>query len=248
MCTVSYLPKPGGGFILTSNRDEKLIRKKALPPAFYYHYEIETLYPKDDQAKGTWVTTAGNGYTLCLLNGAFEKHISEPPYKMSRGLMLLSFFQFNGVLDFVKSFDFEGIEPFTLIVATRNNYAELNELRWDGTTLHNTVKDPSVGHIWSSATLYNSAIIAEREKWFEAWMRKNIRFTIQDIIEFHLFGGKGDTQNDLVMNRNDLLATQSITSISVSPTSPSLMWYTDLLTNKEYKDILNFAKADVHEY
>src|SRR4051812_680580 len=88
MCTVTYIPVGEKRFI-TSNRDEKIFRKKASPPQPYLHGKISLIYPKDGEAGGSWIALNENGNVAVLLNGGFEKHTPEPSYKRSRGLVFL---------------------------------------------------------------------------------------------------------------------------------------------------------------
>src|SRR5258708_5525570 len=139
MCTVTFLPLNETEFVLTSNRDEKSVRKPALQPSLYQVHNALVVFPKDQQAEGTWIASSGIPFTLCLLNGAFERHVSKKNYRISRGLMLLDFFHFNNVDVFLDEYNFEGIEPFTLLLLdTRKRKLELTEARWDGTKIYRT--------------------------------------------------------------------------------------------------------------
>ena len=60
MCTVTYLPLQDNGFILTSNRDEAIVRKISLPPAKYTINNTSVFFPKDQEANGTWIATSSN--------------------------------------------------------------------------------------------------------------------------------------------------------------------------------------------
>src|SRR4051812_35703302 len=115
MCTVTYLPTHQNGFILTHSRDEKAIRKPALSPQAVIIGGQEVYFPQDPQGKGTWIATSAYT-TLCLLNGAYIAHEPQPPYKHSRGLVLLHFFDYASIDNFIALYDFDGIEPFTLIM------------------------------------------------------------------------------------------------------------------------------------
>jgi uncharacterized protein with NRDE domain len=94
MCTVSYLPLPSAGYILTSNRDEAPERPTALPINHYRIGERTVYFPKDPQAGGTWIATTGDESTICLLNGGFVPHIAAPGhhYRKSRGMVVLDYF------------------------------------------------------------------------------------------------------------------------------------------------------------
>ena len=94
MCTVSYF-KTRDSIIFTSNRDEKTSREKAVFPNIL-EMENQILYfPKDKKASGTWFAADDRGNVAILLNGAFQKHTSKPPYKKSRGIVLLDFLNEN---------------------------------------------------------------------------------------------------------------------------------------------------------
>lgn len=233
MCTVSFLPISLHEFILTSNRDEDVNRPSALPVEGYNITNSVVYFPKDQKANGTWIATSTNGYTLCLLNGAFEAHTSLPPYKKSRGIMLLDFFEYNDVTRFSKNYDFNGIEPFTLVIVntcTETQKIILNEIRWNGNTITKTLLDSALPHIWSSATLYTIDTIKKRECWFNEWVNKQTLYTQDAILFFHRFAGDGSLYNDLMINRGEK-KTVSITSIH-KKTAYSEIVYEDLLQQK----------------
>ena len=233
MCTVTYLPLSPKGFVLTSNRDEALARKTSLPPAKYQIENLTVFFPKDAQANGTWIATSSNHFTLCLLNGAFQKHVSKPPYIRSRGLVLLDFFNFNEVNKYATEYNFKGIEPFTLIIIKSDQTTDLQELRWDGLKLYANKIDSTQAHIWSSANLYDSETIQERQYWFQQWLTESdYDSNPESILSFHHFGGNGDRENDMIINRKEK-QTVSITSIIQEETSKTMV-YEDL-QNQETK-------------
>jgi len=232
MCTVTFLPaKINKGYILTSSRDERSWRKEALPPLKYDTFGQAVFYPKDKEAGGTWVAGSLNNFTLCILNGAFIRHESKPPYRKSRGLVLLDFFQCNDIKKFVAEYDFQGIENFTLLILNNNADLKLYELRWDGTDIHLNKKDETKEHIWSSCTLYTDEAIAQRKKWFENFLQADNVRSKENIIHFHKTAGDGNTENAIMMNRNDRVKTLSITSIERSRENFS-MYYFDTVKQK----------------
>jgi hypothetical protein len=230
MCTLSYVPLNDFDFVLTSNRDEAIFRKAALEPQTYTHNCIKVTYPKDTQAGGTWLAAADNGFLLCLLNGAFVKHERTPPYKHSRGLVVLDFFKYNNVEDFLTRYDFINIEPFTLVVFD-SPAKEITEIRWDGTQTYSTTKDWSKPQIWSSATLYEPEVIEQRKQWFVEFLQQNPKIDLNKMLHFHHFGGNDDVENRFLMNRNNGLKTISITGIKKCE-SQSFIHHEDLITNK----------------
>lgn len=232
MCFVTYLPYQQG-FILTSNRDEHVGRPKALPPKKYTINGKSVFYPQDGLAGGTWIATSSN-VTLCLLNGAFVKHRHQPPYRQSRGLVVLDFFEYENFDDFVQSYNFRGIEPFTLVIVEQNETQRLAEIRWDGEQLYHKLLDAEMSYAWSSVTLYSDEVIQERELWFKKWQKQHALFEGDDVLDFHSFGGKGDVENDLIINRNDELQTVSVTQIQKT-SEQFLINYWDRMNEQQYR-------------
>src|SRR5688500_18696780 len=104
MCTLTYIPLKDG-FLFTSNRDERRLRAPALPPEVYRVHGKDILFPKDGEAGGSWVASS-DSLQLCLLNGAFERHIPNPPYRLSRGIVLLDAFGYEGFHAFFEKYSF----------------------------------------------------------------------------------------------------------------------------------------------
>ncbi|NIJ52930.1 NRDE family protein [Dyadobacter arcticus] len=223
MCTVSYLPGQSG-FILTSSRDEKITRPIARLSGPVIIHDREVTFPQDPLGQGTWIASS-NTRTVCLLNGAFKNHQPRPPYKYSRGLVVLHAFDYFTIQSFAHHYDFSGLEPFTLLLV---EVGELLVLHWDGSQLLITEKDASRKHIWSSVTLYQPDIIAKREKWFSDWIISTNNLSLDNIRKFHLTAGDGDPENAVRMRRDNLYATVSLTSVVRSGTHME-MTYEDLI-------------------
>ncbi len=180
MCTVSYF-KTRDSIIFTSNRDEKTSREKAVFPNIL-EMENQTLYfPKDKKASGTWFAADDRGNVAILLNGAFQKHISKPPYKKSRGIVLLDLVKSRYFLQAFREYNLSGIEPFQLLVFFDK---KLMRLLWDGTVKHEFFLNENESHLLSSKTLYNDSIEKDREKYFRRFqMNRNIESG--EILNFH---------------------------------------------------------------
>jgi hypothetical protein len=228
MCTVTYIPSEADQFILTSNRDESAQRVSSVPE-FHLAQKQQLVFPADPKSGGSWIATAPNDRTACLLNGAFEKHKHQPPYKRSRGLVLLDSFQYADATAFIDDYDFSGIEPFTLVFCRPN---ELCEIRWDQQKIHALALDPTLPHIWSSSTLYEPSIRDQRAQWFSTWLSQNLAPELDAIMDFHRFGGEEDLVNGLVMNRNNLVQTLSITAVHKQSSNIS-MHHLDLLNEQQ---------------
>ncbi|MEM7105840.1 MAG: NRDE family protein [Bacteroidota bacterium] len=234
MCTVTFLPLQDNNFILTSNRDEAVNRKKALKPTVEVYKGKNILYPKDGLAGGTWIGVRESVRAAVLLNGAFIKHNRELPYRHSRGVIVKEALVSDSVVQFLSGFKLDNIEPFTLIVVEWYPEWRLWELRWDGSTrhVHSLSKNPQ---IWSSSTLYTTPMVAKRERWFKAWLTENSNFTVPGIRKFHKEAGEGDPVSDLITKRG-FLETISITTIEKKGG----------VTNLTYEDLLSSVRTEAN--
>ena len=226
MCTVTYIPKGETNYVLTSNRDESIVRAKALSPAVSEIGNVHVLFPKDPSQGGTWIGVTETNRTLCLLNGAFKKHSVTKNYLKSRGLVVLDFFKAEDIMSFVESYSLKGIEPFTLIIIDGRKDLSLIELKWDGIQKYITVKNSSECHIWSSATLYNQSSILHKENQFYAHLNPNI--ATEDILKYHESGTKEEPMLMRYINNSSPCETISITQITHSK-NEALMTYKSLL-------------------
>jgi len=238
MCTVTYIPTKEHIF-LTSNRDEKNWRTDAHAPAVYHFESGNIMFPKDGDAGGSWIAAHENGNIVIFLNGGFKAHTPSPPYRKSRGLILLSILNNSSPFHFFVDMDLNGIEPFTAII--RDNY-KLYECRWDGSEKHHHEIDAEIPHIWSSVTLYDEQTIQKRKKWFDDWIAINRNPSRDDILHFHQFTGDGDAHNDLMMNRNGKVYTVSITSIEING-SGMTMNYLDLKNGQQHSGRISFESS-----
>ncbi len=238
MCTVSFI-SINNKIIITSNRDEKYWRSPAIAPKLYKFKTGNILFPRDADAGGTWLAVHENGNAIVFLNGAFIKHEPKPPYRKSRGVILLDLIDDDSPHHHFLKMDLINIEPFTAIVLEDD---QLYECRWDGEKKYQQKLNASSPHIWSSVTLYNEEIIKKRKKWFEEWLIKNPFPSQDDILHFHEFTGDGDKHNDLLMNRNDFVYTVSITSVEINERA-SLMKYVDIKNHQQYQHELIVTKA-----
>lgn len=227
MCTVTFIPHKDS-FCITSNRDEKSSRKRAIAPVVQKTKEHSLIFPRDADAGGTWIMMKENGDAAVLLNGAFLPHIPTPPYRKSRGLILLDVMEYERPSFHLVRMDLAGIEPFTTILLENNS---LYEFRWDGEERYCKQLPVHRPYIWSSATLYDGLVVKKREQWFAAFLNNHPNATQQDIIHFHRFTGDGDAGNDLLMSRGGLYSTVSITSVLLTADRGS-MKYIDIKNDR----------------
>jgi hypothetical protein len=238
MCTVTYVPTKNG-FQLTSNRDENVNRGQAITPRRYQNGNHTLLYPKDADRNGSWIATKNNGDTVVLLNGAFVKHTAIPPYKTSRGLVLMDIINADDPYLFYQDSELEGVEPFTIVLYAQGS---LYECRWDGGRKHIKLLDGKDAHIWSSATLYDEAAVTKRVNWFNNWRKSANPDKVEDIMHFHHHAGEGDDNDALVINRSGKMKTVSVTNINVNPQNIT-MTYHDLRDGSQYVNDLAITET-----
>lgn len=238
MCTVSFV-RAGSSVIITSNRDEHVQRENADAPAFQLLATKKIIFPKDARAGGSWFAVADTGVVSVLLNGAFKKHTPHPPYRKSRGLILLEIIEADRPVVFFNEMNLENIEPFTIVLYQPGL---LHELRWDGINKYERQLDADRNYIWSSATLYIDEIIRQREAQFEKFISLPAAVTAQEIYTFHA-SNNGDTENGLIINRQTGMKTFSITQTVVNSDTVNFL-HSDLLLQKRYTEILPLNQTE----
>ena len=88
MCSLTFLPKPGGYFV-AMNRDENLGREIALPPRVHTASARTWIGPEERSSGGMWIATSDSGVTLALLNAHPGGAVSPSNMVLSsRGLLI----------------------------------------------------------------------------------------------------------------------------------------------------------------
>ncbi len=233
MCTVSFVPSHSK-FIITSNRDEKLLRPSAIEPKNYLINNKNITFPKDPKAGGTWYAITNEGTILVLLNGAQEKHQVKLPYRRSRGLIVLDVISSISAINEWKTIDLDNIEPFTLVLFQD---LKLYQLQWNGTEKATLNLDISKNHIWSSSTLYPKEISENRANWFHDFLDKKQEISESELYNFHRYTENDNQENGLIINRNNEMMTLSITQ-SVIEKNKIILNHYDLIANKEFTNTL----------
>ncbi len=236
MCVLTYFPSSEDSFVLTSNRDEKVLRQMALPPKRIKIGNTTLIAPVDPISKGTWIATSKK-FSIVLLNGGFVNHQSQPPYRISRGQVIVAFSSYTDTKDFFENFNFEGIEPFTLVIFDHNFQRKIHEIRWCNNQKHLRELDQNLPHIWSSATLYTAEATEKRKNWYFDLIQSNDnKLTAETILDFHINGGKEDKHDSIHLTRTDDLKTLSTTQISIDAEGHTMV-YKDFLqhTSKSYR-------------
>lgn len=233
MCTVTWIPDGQGGHYLTSNRDEAPHRA-AVRVAHRLSAHGERLhYPVDEGAGGTWICLSDRQRAVCLLNGARRKHRHRPPYRRSRGLVVLDAFDHSEFEAFAAEADLRGIEPFTMILAEQGR---ARVLRWNGRKADLEQVPDGESRLWASSTLYPAPVRARRQALFQDFMARHPRPGLEDILHFHEFADS-DPVNGLVMNRDDRVRTVSITALHLDGPAPCWV-HRDLLRGQTERHFL----------
>ena len=228
MCTVSFIPK-GDTYLITSNRDEHISRPRSLEPKEETIGSMRVLFPKDPRAGGTWFAVNEVGVVAVLLNGAFVGHLPNGNYAKSRGLIVLDIISSKNPERMLEQIDLCQIEPFTLVLFN----SRLLEFRWDGNQKYFRPLDKSQNHIWSSATLYQDAVIEHRAGLFHRFTKENTLIKPQDVLNFHS-NNHDDFENGFIIDRETGLKTFSVTQV-VLDEEETLMRHVDLLNDKIYE-------------
>lgn len=229
MCTVSFVVH-NETVIITSNRDEKVIRPSAIPPKSYNCKGKNLVYPKDQKAGGTWFVADADGTVLVLLNGGITKHEVQFSYRRSRGLIALDIICSDSPKDFWSVINLENIEPFTVVLYQDK---KLYELIWDGETKRSTNLDETQNHIWSSVTLYPADVRKKRSRWFFDFLKANNEISASAMLGFHRNTEGNDSENGLIINRENTLKTVSITQVVIGQNKRAIAYH-DLVQEQEF--------------
>lgn len=229
MCTVSFV-YANHSFLLTSNRDEKITRPSAIEPKIYQTATKKIIYPKDAKAGGTWFVVDEFGNTIILLNGGKTKHIPKDKYRLSRGIIVLDLMASNAIVATWKTIDLTDIEPFTLLVLENKHPFQL---QWSGEEKSTVELDIHQTYIWSSSTLYTPDIQQQRAEWFAQFMNENQEISAEKMKFFHKNTEPKDEKNGLIINRDNVYKTLSVTQTVITGDS-ILINHSDLIQNEEY--------------
>ncbi|MFN3754554.1 NRDE family protein [Flavobacterium sp.] len=232
MCTVSFV-KANGKIIISSNRDEQIIRPNAIEPKTYHLNNKKVIFPKDNKAGGTWYAIDEHSNVLVLLNGAEEKHFLKDSYRKSRGLIVLDLIAAESPLEAWKTIDLLNIEPFTLVLFESQ---KLYQLRWNESEKSILELDTNQSHIWSSSTLYSKEIREKRANWFYTFLDIKPEVNEAELFNFHRYTEEENNEHGLVINRNNILKTLSITQTILEQNKVTIH-YSDLIAEKEYANV-----------
>ena len=148
MCTLSFIPKPGG-YLLGMNRDERLSRPPALPPQYIAEAALPCLYPQEPEG-GTWIGANAAGTAFVILN--WNISVDRSLQRVSRGTLIPRLLDSRDAVSTgrqLEQFDLAGILPFRL-VGIFPGAQEVREWRWNMQALS------SHGHGWLANHWFSS--------------------------------------------------------------------------------------------
>lgn len=247
MCTFTIVTNEQNRIILTSSRDEQDTRKASFLPNVHDFEGQKLLYAKDADAGGTWLGVNAQARVVCLLNGAFVLHERTPPYKHSRGFVVLEALVSESFEQYISA-DFMGIEPFTLVSLDLKPHRLLQEFRWDGQNKHHKILDLSQPQMWSSATLYTPEVAGKRRQWFDDWCSTHA-LSAEQMLAFHSpTNNKAHAPEEAIFMRRKGGGTVSLTSLDLGQNDLKIKHH-NFVTNHKLKGILHFVdmRLDKHE-
>ena len=209
MCSLSYIPQ-AEGYILSHNRDElpnresssRIIDEDGLRGTFHF--------PQDLKAGGSWMGAHESGWSACLLNGGSVHYLRKLPYRHSRGKVLIDFLE-DPSIDAFQKIDYQGVEPFTLILSKPGELWQL-EHNPDGDIWNHL--DPLKPHFWSSTKLYHPNIREARKYRFEQWLHQQKQAKASDLRQFHLDPQRSPREGGLLLGPNFPLKTVSFCQVN----------------------------------
>ena len=218
MCTVTFIPHKDNIFI-TSNRDESPDRRSKGLTSRHAEGHPAIHFPLDTDSNGSWIAMTDTGRSVCLLNGGFKPFIPDSSYRMSRGQVVIDAAAADDITQFTEHYDLEGVAPFTLLIYEKGFFIQTV---WDGFKRHLEQLRNDEPQLWSSVTLYPPEVRAWRKQIFEEWIIDRKEYDRDSIMAFHCLR-KGDSVNDFIMNRDDVVKTLSVTSIQLQKDKGSLL-------------------------
>jgi hypothetical protein len=172
MCTLTFIPKPGG-YLIGMNRDENRLRAAALLPSITERNGMETVYPREAETAGTWIAANATGVAMAILNQNRGPHTGDK--LRSRGTLIPEVIHCLGMREIVpriERLDLSGMLPF-LALAISPQEQVIVEWRWDGASLKSrpwTWRD----HHWFSSGISDSLATQVRGAFCHtAWQRRD---------------------------------------------------------------------------
>jgi len=159
MCTLTFVPGENG-YVLGMNRDEKITRGHASPPAVNRDTDGWAIYPRDVEG-GTWVAANDSGIAFALLNwnDAHRLHARKSTRGSVIPALAKSTSSQNANLT-LEQLELEGVLPFRLVgifLAEKR----IAEWRWNQSSLEHETLGWHNGQ-WCSSSLSDARATTRR--------------------------------------------------------------------------------------
>ena len=164
MCTVTFIPR-NDGFYLAMNRDERIARSSASPPAVFGEELVESIYPLDGE-KGTWIAANRIGVAFALLNWNDTQVLHQK--NRTRGSVipaLLGSACDHATESALRQLDLDGVLPFRLVGIFPADESVI-EWGWDQRSIQRNTF-PWTTRQWCSSSLSDATATATRKQALE---------------------------------------------------------------------------------
>jgi len=185
MCTLTFIPR-NNGYYLAMNRDERIARGTAAPPARIELGNVSALFPRDIEG-GTWIAANELGLAFALLNwNDVIRNGTKTVKTRTRGFVIQDVVDLRS-LDQVQTrlnhLDLTGILPFRL-AGVFPAEKQLWEWRWDMSTLKADTHSWDLRHWFSSSLSDEQAALRRGRVCQAAWQDKRVG-TLQWMRKLH---------------------------------------------------------------
>ena len=146
MCTLTFIPRPGG-FVLGMNRDDRYLRPPAIAPAVYQCGSQQALYPVEP-GSGTWIGVNQAGLGFAILNVSLPRGDKLH----SRGEIIPRLAAYCGlepVAEELSTMNLAGTLPFRLINVSSREQG-IRECIWNGSGVQFSSRPWKLNHWFSS--------------------------------------------------------------------------------------------------
>jgi len=220
MCTVTFIARKNG-YALGMNRDEKLTRVKALPPARHEINGRIALFPSEPGG-GAWIGVNDAGVTFALINWySVAARVSQNI--LSRGVVVrlaLAFDDLFAAEKHLARFPLKNTNPFRLLGISRRDNAVI-EWRWNLSELKRIVHEWRT-NIWISSGFDESGAQKIRKKKFEQANQSQEK-TVEWLRSLHASHEPSSGPYSICMHRDDA-ASVSYTEVEVDAFSTRLAY------------------------
>lgn len=189
MCTVTFFPLDQNSYYLSTNRDELISRKKALPPKIGFKNDKMFIRPIDGDKGGTWIAVNNQRLSLCIMNWyqAYEKLPENSGIEYNtRGNIIHKLIDSDSLSVCTQRLREEELgryQPFQLI-GIQINPMKIKRWQWNGKELQ--INNESIEQkIWVSAGLEYDEVLKKRKEVFQRFLQESDEITLQLVKKIH---------------------------------------------------------------